>query len=112
MDVERAHVAAVVQLRRFLVAAANRHRVAGNPAVAAGLYALDELDRALRVADYAPTSPGLPLRPGPGWLSTTEAAARLNLTPRAVRYRLGSGTLRGARDRRGYWRVDPASMEA
>ncbi len=112
MDVERAHVVAVVRLRRFLVSAAHRAGVASDPAVAAGLLALEELDRAVRAADYVKSvSPTLPQRPGHGWVTVMEAARRLGLTPRAVRYRIGAGTLRGARDRRGRWFVDPSTLE-
>jgi hypothetical protein len=99
----------VIGLRRFVVAAARRHRVDDDPRIVRAVWALDELERTLRVSEYA-SSPDLPLRPGDGWIGTREAAARLGITERATRYRIGSGRLRAARDRRGSWRIDPASI--
>ncbi len=100
----------LIGLRRFVLAAARRHRVDDDPRIRRAVWALDELERTLRVAEYAGPSADLPLRPGDGWIGTDEAAARLGISERAVRYRVGSGRLRAARDRRGSWRIDPDSI--
>jgi hypothetical protein len=111
VDVDRTTVVRALAVRPFLVAAARHH--GRTLELADGLAALEELAGEVRAAEYAPasSSPTLPQRPGHGWVSVMEAARRLGLTPRAVRYRLGAGTLRGARDRRGRWFVDPSTLE-
>jgi excisionase family DNA binding protein len=100
----------LIGLRRFVVAAARRHRVDDDPTIRRAVMALDSLERALRSADYGGISADLPHRPGGDWIGTDEAAARLGISERAVRYRIGSGRLRAARDRRGAWRIDPATI--
>lgn len=45
------------------------------------------------------------------WMSTKEAAHRLDLTPGAVRIRIQKGILTAAKDEGGCWRIDPASVE-
>lgn len=46
----------------------------------------------------------------PGWISTTDAAARLGISSRAVRKRCATGTLAGTQDDNGRWLVDPAAL--
>jgi hypothetical protein len=43
----------LIGLRRFVLAAARRHRVDDDPTIVRAVWALDELERALRVAEYA-----------------------------------------------------------
>jgi hypothetical protein len=43
-------------------------------------------------------------------IGVTDAAARLGLTPQAVRNRIRAGVLPGGKDERGHWRVPAAAV--
>jgi len=105
----------LVGLGRWAEPIARRLGVRGHPQVAPLFEAVADLEVARRAAVYGTPPPSLgsaqvPQRPGRDWVSTMTAAAALGITDRAVRKRASNGTLRAARDRRGWWRIDPGEL--